>query len=102
MKKNSLLFFICLVYLTAHVFDGCKKEKVEEEYEPDRPFIHVPETTIPSPVMSTSFTEEFNDYTLTTKDGLLIIQVLIPGEMVLLTNVIRIIIVMALLLIQKH
>lgn len=58
MKKNSLLLCICLAYFSAYIFDGCRKEKVDE-YEPDRSFNYVPENTIPSPVMTTSFTEDF-------------------------------------------
>jgi hypothetical protein len=60
MKKNSLLLFICLAYLSAYVFEGCRKEKIDE-YEPDRPFQHIPESTTPSPVMTTSFIEDFNE-----------------------------------------
>jgi hypothetical protein len=66
MKKNGLLIFICLAYLTAYVFDGCRKEKMDE-YEPDRSFNHIPEWTMPSPVMTTSFTEEFDEYALVEK-----------------------------------
>ncbi|MGI8599353.1 MAG: choice-of-anchor J domain-containing protein [Chitinophagaceae bacterium] len=66
MKKNSLLLFICLAYLSAYVFEGCRKEKIDE-YEPDRPFQHIPESTTPSPVMTTSFIEDFNEYNLGNK-----------------------------------
>ena len=66
MKKNSFLIFICLAYFSAYLFDGCKKEEMDE-YEPDRSFNHVPEPTTPSPVMTTSFTEEFDQYTSVEK-----------------------------------
>jgi len=48
MKKNLLLIAVCLTYVAAYVFNGCRKEKIDDQSAPVNPGI------------STSFTEEFD------------------------------------------
>jgi hypothetical protein len=70
MKKNSLLLFICLAYLSAYVFEGCRKEKIVNTSRTAH-FNIFRNPQCLSPVMTTSFTEDFNEYNLGDKGWVL-------------------------------